>query len=315
MHATEPSLTLLHSPSPLRYFLATRPLFLATTLIGTLIGIAAAYASGVALHADTAIVTIVCALLANAGVNVLNDYYDARNGTDDANTERIYPFTGGSRFIQNAVMSPQEMLAFGTALMALTAAGGLWLASQSGPGLLLIGAAGLLIGWGYSAPPLMFNHRGLGEGCVFAGFVFITMGADFVQRAGFAAPPLVAVVGFALLVTNVLYINQFPDRAADAIAGKRHWVVRLGAQHARWGYPLLAGAAYLWVVGAVAMGALPWPALLSLAPAVLSAKAARILLAAAARPAELAPALPMTVAAALSHGVVLALVLALSRHL
>ena len=30
-----------------------------------------------------------------------------------------------------------------------------------------------------------------------------------------------------LLVTNLLFINQFPDRAADAASGKRHWVVRL----------------------------------------------------------------------------------------
>lgn len=310
MHPTEPSLTLLESPSALRYFLATRPMFLLTTLIGTLIGIAAAFASGVALRADTVMVTIACALLANAGINVLNDYFDARNGTDEANSDRIYPFTGGSRFIQNGVMSLREMLFFGTALMALTAAGGLWLAWASGPGLLLIGAAGLLIGWGYSAPPVQFNHRGLGEACVFAGFVLITLGADFVQRAAFAAAPLVAAVGFALLVTNVLYINQFPDRAADALAGKRHWVVRLGPQRARWGYPLLAGMAYLWVAGSVAAGALPGLALLSLAPAVLSARAARILLGAAARPAALAPALPMTVAAALSHGALLALAVA-----
>jgi 1,4-dihydroxy-2-naphthoate octaprenyltransferase len=34
-------------------------------------------------------------------VNVVNDYYDHLNGTDAANVERIFPFTGGSRFIQN----------------------------------------------------------------------------------------------------------------------------------------------------------------------------------------------------------------------
>ena len=30
--------------------------------------------------------------------NVLNDYHDALNGTDAANTGRVFPFSGGSRF-------------------------------------------------------------------------------------------------------------------------------------------------------------------------------------------------------------------------
>ena len=41
-----------------------------------------AYAGGVDVNALTATVTVVFALVAHAGINVLNDYYDARNGTD-----------------------------------------------------------------------------------------------------------------------------------------------------------------------------------------------------------------------------------------
>jgi 1,4-dihydroxy-2-naphthoate polyprenyltransferase len=116
-------------------------------------------------------------------------------------------------------------------------------------------------------------------------------------------------------VTNILYINQFPDRKADAAAGKRHWVVRLPPEQARWGYPIIAGAAYLWVVGAVAVSALPYLALISLVPAVISARAAKILHASAAHPAELAPALPMTIAAASLHGVLMAVALVAARYL
>jgi 1,4-dihydroxy-2-naphthoate octaprenyltransferase len=314
MPATEPTLAALPNPA-LRYFLATRPPFLTVTLIAALIGIAAAYASGVALHPATAVATIVFALVAHAGVNVLNDYYDAQNGTDAANFERIYPFTGGSRFIQNGVLTPAAMLAFGIALIAVTIVAGIGLMRESGPELFYVGAAGLVIGWAYSAPPLSLNSRGLGEACVFAGFALIAIGADFVQRGGFSAAPLVASTAFALLVTNILYINQFPDRKADAAAGKRHWVVRLPIRTARWGYPIIAGAAYLWVAGAVAVGKLPLLALIALLPAVLSARAAKILLASAARPAELAPALPMTIGAASLHGVLLAAALVAAQHL
>ncbi len=314
MPATEPTLAALPNPA-LRYFLATRPPFLTVTLIAALIGIAAAYASGVALHPATAVATIVFALVAHAGVNVLNDYYDAENGTDAANIERVYPFTGGSRFIQNGVLTPAAMLGFGIALIAVTIVAGIGLMRESGPELFYVGAAGLVIGWAYSAPPLALNSRGLGEACVFAGFALIAIGADFVQRGGFSPAPFVASASFALLVTDILYINQFPDRNADAAAGKRHWVVRLPIDKARWGYPIIAGAAYLWVAGAVAAGKLPLVALIALVPAAISVRAAKILLASAARPAALAPALPMTIGAASLHGVLLAAALVVSRYL
>src|SRR3970040_263437 len=86
------------------------------------------------------------------------------------------------------------------------------------------GRAGLFTAWAYSAPPLKLNSRGLGEACVAMGFGLIAVGADYVQRAEFSLFPVVAVLPYALLVTNLLYINQFPELKADAATGKRHWV-------------------------------------------------------------------------------------------
>ena len=51
------------------------------------------------------------ALVAHAGANVLNDYFDARNGADDANQQGLFPFTGGSRLIQNGAVSVAELVA------------------------------------------------------------------------------------------------------------------------------------------------------------------------------------------------------------
>ena len=100
----------------LRYALATRPAFLTITLAGCLLGFATAFHGGVPFGAGAAALTLLLALLAHAGVNVLNDYYDHLNGTDAANTGRIYPYTGGSRFIQNGVLSARQTLAFGLLL-------------------------------------------------------------------------------------------------------------------------------------------------------------------------------------------------------
>lgn len=293
--------------SALRYFLATRPPFLSVTLFACLLGLATARLDGHALDAASALATLVFALLAHAGVNVLNDYYDDLNGTDRANTERVHPFTGGSRFIQNGLMTPHETLVYGIALMAIVVPAGLWLASRSGPGLIGVGLAGLAVGWAYSAPPAKLNSRGFGEPCVALGFALIVIGTDFVQRSAFALVPVIAAVPYALLVTNILYVNQFPDRRADEAAGKRHWVVRLGPERARWGYPAIALLAYGWLIAAVGAHALPHAALIGLCAVPLSTAAARELLQHAAAPRRLAPAIKLTIGAAWVLGALLSL--------
>lgn len=302
----EPSLTLFSNPVA-RYFAATRPAFLTASLMACAVGLAAAWHDGVAIDPALAMVTVLFALLAHAGVNVLNDYYDALNGTDARNTERIFPFTGGSRFIQNGVLTLAETRNFGFALMACVAVAGVWLMARSAPQLGYVGLAGLFIGWAYSAPPFKLNSRGWGELCVAAGFLAITVGSDFVQRKGFSVMPFVAGCSYALLVTNLLYINQFPDRTADTAAGKLHWVARLEVNHARWGYVLIVLLAYGWLMVAVSLGLLPLWALLGLLSAPLSLAAARQLLRHAAKPQQLGDAIRQTIAALMAHGVLLSI--------
>ena len=314
MQPAEPTLAALPNPV-VRYFLATRPPFLVVTLLGCLIGLATAFSSHVPLALGPALATVLFALVAHAGINVLNDYYDARNGTDAVNTGRVFPYTGGSRFIQNGVLSETAMLYFGIALFAVVTLAGLWLMSISGPDLLWLGFAGLFIGWAYSAPPLKLNSRGVGEVCVAAGWMIIVTGADYVQRSAFATLPVIAAISYALHVTNVLYINQFPDRIANEATGKHHCVVRLGPQRARYGYIVIAAVAYGWLIGAVIAGALPLVTLLSFLSAVPTFKAARDLLRFAEQPKELAPAIRATIGAATQHGLLLSVALVASRWL
>jgi 1,4-dihydroxy-2-naphthoate octaprenyltransferase len=302
----EPSLARLGNPW-LRYFLATRPAFLTITLVGVLLGFAIAWHAGIPFDAVAAVLTLVLAVLAHAGVNVLNDYYDHLNGTDAANSDRLFPFTGGSRFIQNGVLSPRQTLAFGLVLFLAVILGGLWLIDHSGFGLFWVGLAGLFIGWAYSAPPLKLNSRGLGEICVTAGFLLVVVGADFVQRGSFDSLPWLVGLPYALMVTNILYINQFPDRTADLVAGKRHWVARLAPDQAAHGYGLVLLLALGWLLGLIVGGRLPvWglAALLAGLPAFVAARQLRRL---AGLPALLAPAIRATIAAAHILAVLLAL--------
>jgi 1,4-dihydroxy-2-naphthoate octaprenyltransferase len=308
----EPTLAAFQNPLA-RYFAATRPAFLTASLMACLIGLATIWHGVVPFDVPLALVTLLFALLAHAGVNVLNDYYDALNGTDAQNTDRIFPFTGGSRFIQNGVITPSQTRVFGFALLAGVALAGIWLMERTAPQLMYVGLAGLFIGWAYSAPPFRLNSRGLGELCVAAGFLAITVGTDFVQRKGFSAAPLIAGLPYALLVTNLLYINQFPDRTADTAAGKLHWVARLKVQHARWGYALIVALAYAWLLLSVLMGWLPLFALLAFLALPLSVKASLLLLRHAAEPQKLGDAIKLTIGAMMVHGTLLSLALILTK--
>ena len=312
MTPAEPTLAALPNPV-LRYFLATRPPFLSVSLFAALIGVATAYFDHVTLSPATATLSVLFALVAHAAVNVLNDYYDDVNGTDRINTERLFPFTGGSRFIQNGVISQRAVLVFGLVLLGVTILAGLWLMSVSGPGLLWIGLAGCFIGWAYSATPFKLNGRGLGEPCVALGFALIAVGTDYVQRKAFAPMPIIAAMSYALLVMNILYINQFPDRKADEAVGKHHWVVRLGLQAAPMGYAVIGAAAYIWLIGAVVAGWLPKPALAALVTAAMTFGATKQLFAHAGTPAQLGGGIKATIAAANVHGLLLAAALVYAR--
>ena len=304
-HGGEPSSGERHSIL-LTLFLATRPAFLSVTAVGVLLGICCAYYDLGRIALLPASLTLLFALVAHAGVNVVNDYFDSLNGTDAANTERVFPFTGGSRFIQNGLLTEGQTRRFGCSLLGAVVPAGVLLTIWSGSGLLPIGLAGLVLGWAYSAPPLMLNSRGLGELCVAGGFLCIVVGADYVQRKSFFVTPLAAGLPYSLMVTNVLFINQFPDRTADIAAGKLHWVARLAPGTASWGYLAIAGtSAWLLATSVLVRGCLPAASLVACVAFALTGFAFWQLRRNADRPAQLTPAIKATIAAALLHGVLL----------
>jgi 1,4-dihydroxy-2-naphthoate octaprenyltransferase len=308
--ATEPTPQTL--PAGLRrYLLATRPAFLTITLVGVLLGMSTAWFGGASFKPLAALLTLIFALTAHAGANVINDYYDQAG--DAANTERVFPFTGGSRFIQNGVLSAREVMLLGYGLLAAVIPAGLWLSAQTGGGLIAIGVAGLLTGWAYSAPPLKLASRGLGEFAITAGWILVVVGSDFVQRGTFAPLPLLTGFGFALLVAAVLYINQFPDTAADAASGKRTMVVRLGRRAARLGYLILVLLAHASVAAGIAGGVLPTSTIAVIAALPFSLVAMRELWRHAETPEKLAPAIKLTIAAAHLFGILLTAALLYSK--
>ncbi len=277
------------------------------TVVACFLGIAVAAVCGHGPHWGKALATVLLAVLMHAAANVLNDYHDACNGADQANTQGIYPFTGGARLIQKGVVTPQDTRALALALLIFLVPWGLLLALHTGLGLLGLGVIGAFLAWAYSAPPFVLMSRGLGELTVALAWALVVIGADYVQRGAFSIIPSAIALSYGLLIGNVLLINGFPDASADAQANKRTLVVRLGPNRAAWLYLGLAVLAHAWVLVGVWWFIHPAVARWGLVSLPLSLSAAWFLFKYAHDVAQLKPALVLTVLAAVVHGLAMTL--------
>ena len=254
----------------------TRLPFLSATIVPVVLGIAIAARQG-SFDLLTALLTVVGASCVQLGLNVANDVFDTAQGADDANVTPT-KFSGGSRVIQYGLVSLGQMAGLATAFyVAAALIGFLLLALRGSPALLAIGVIGFVVSIGYTAPPLKFVYRGLGEIAVAIGFgPLMLLGAYVVQTRGVLAwEPVVASLPIALLVALILYVNEIPDRRGDARAGKRTLPVRLAKSTVIAGYRLAAVAAYAILVAGVAVGLLPIPALLALLTIPLALQVSR----------------------------------------
>ncbi len=166
------------------------------------------------------------------GSNVMNDYFDVKDGTDDANNDYFVQYSGGSRAIELGLITLKGTKKLGVLLLAIGISIGLYLVYQTGLPTLYIGILGLGIGYFYTAPPVrLVAKKGLGEFAICLAFgPLVTMGTIFVltQQLNF----ITFLIGLpaGLLTTNILLINEFPDAESDEKTGKNHLVVTYGKE-------------------------------------------------------------------------------------
>ena len=164
----------------------TRLPFLSATIVPVLLGILIAARHG-AFDLLSAVLTVIGASFVQLAINVSNDVFDTAQGADDANVTPT-KFSGGSRVIQYGLVSFRRMAGLATIFyLAAGAIGLLLLVLRGSPALLAIGVVGFIVGLGYTAPPLKFVYRGLGEIAVAIGFgPLMLLGAYVVQTRGVA---------------------------------------------------------------------------------------------------------------------------------
>jgi 1,4-dihydroxy-2-naphthoate octaprenyltransferase len=278
------------------YIEELRAPFFTATLVPVFMGTAIAWARTGIFYPGYFVLTLLGATFLHAGANVINDYFDHKRGCDEANKEFVRPFTGGSRMIQKGLLSPREVLTEALLFFALGSLIGIYLVWSRGIPVLYLGIIGLISGFFYSAPPLSLNDRGIGELLIGLNFgVLMVLGTYFVQAGSLSLEPVIASLPIALLVTAILYINEFPDYNADKQVGKDHLVVRLGKKRAATGYLWLISLVYISIIAGVVFSAVTPFALLGLLTLPLAIKAVKTTLINYDDTSNLIPANAMTI--------------------
>lgn len=281
--------------------------FLTGSIVPVILGTAMAWGLHGVILWDMFLLTVIAGCCLHLGANVSNDYFDHASddtGSDDINIEFIRPFSGGSRMIQLGYLSPREVLFGSFVFFGIAGIIGLYLALSRGLILLVLGIIGAFSGFFYTAPPFRFVHRGIGEFFIGLNFgVLLVMGAYFVQVQAFDLESLVASLPLALLISAILYINEFPDLRADEAAGKRTLVVRLGLRRASYGYALFIAAVYIVIGFGVFFDLIRWMNFIVFATLPLSAFSVRHTLKVFDRPFELVPANAATIMIHLLTGI------------
>lgn len=279
--AADPAIEQFRGDSPRqvakRLFHATRPKFFPASVLPVLAG--TAWGSSVAGQFDLTVflLALFATVCVHAAANVLNDVGDEEIGTDRRNRSRIYPYTGGSRFIQTGIMSSAGMARLGVGLLTAAAVAGAALLYFEGPMILAFGLAGLLLAILYSLGPVRLSATGLGEAVVgFAFGVLPVTGAAWLQGAVIGVDVVVFSLPVSAWVAAILLINEVPDIEADALSGKRTLPVRIGRRGTAIAYLLIqlaaaAAVAWLAVTGPLPLAAVFVPVLLL----ALAAKSAR----------------------------------------
>jgi 1,4-dihydroxy-2-naphthoate octaprenyltransferase len=212
-----------------RLFHATRPKFYPASVLPVLAGTAWGFRVSGGVEAGVFLLALLATICVHAAANVLNDVSDDSGGTDRVNDDRIYPYTGGSRFIQTGIMSAANMAALGITLLAVAAIAGLVLLLAKGPMILAFGLTGVALGVLYSLGPVRLSGLGIGETAVAVAFgVLPVTGAAWLQSGVINGDSLLFSLPISAWVAAILLINEVPDIGPDGATGKRTLPVRLG---------------------------------------------------------------------------------------
>lgn len=204
----------------------TFPTFL-TVLLGNAIAILETkhwdFISGIAV--------ILATVIHHIGLNLADDYYDHKHGTDVLHNIGKNPYAGGSGILVLGLLKPKQIYKAAITCYAITILIGLGLAYIHGLWVIMIGMFGVFCSYYYTAPPLRLAYRGLGELTIWLNFgPVLLLGSYYLQTNSISLIAILLSIVMGNVIFNVIIANEIPDQTNDKLAGKDTLIVKFGKQ-------------------------------------------------------------------------------------
>ena len=230
-------------------------------------------------------------LLNHMALNMTDDYYDFRHLVDVFATDGKNPYTGGSGLLSSGLIQPQKMKNVFITFYIIAIGIGVFLGMMRGAFILLFLVIGFFCAYFYTAPPIRFGYRGLGEMAQLLCFgPGIGIGAYYVQAQRISWEAFWGTLPFGIMLFSMITINEIPDYDEDQKGGKLNLVARFGREAGVWLFILSLLSAYGAIVLGVVLGRIPVLGLISLVTLPIAYKAISILRAFYQEPIKMAPA-------------------------
>ena len=205
------------------------------------------------------LLALVASVLLHVGTNITNEIFDVRNGVDSITSPRASMALLKGRLTEREAFQ----LVIGAFLLAILF--GLPLIALRGWQVVLLGLIGLVLGYGYTAPPFQYKYKAVGLPIVFTLMgPLMVVGAYFVITGEVGWTPVIVSIPIGLLVTAILHGNEWRDISDDVRFGIGTFSALIGRKWAHIVYISLLTGAYLMVVVGVLAHALPETSLLAL---------------------------------------------------
>jgi len=230
-------------------------------------------------------------ILNHLALNMTDDYYDFRHLVDAFATDGRNPYAGGSGTLSSGLIQPQQMRQVFTAFYVVAIAIGFFLGMMRGGFIILLLAFGFFCAFFYTAPPIKFGYRGLGEMAQLLCFgPGIGLGAYYVQTQRISWEAFWGTLPFGIMLFSMITINEIPDYFEDRKGGKLNLVVRLGREKGVSLFIVSLIAAYGTIFAGVMFKRIPTLGLISLLTLPIAYKTISILRTYYKEPAHMAPA-------------------------
>jgi 1,4-dihydroxy-2-naphthoate octaprenyltransferase len=242
-------------------------------------------------HPEYFLLVMLGLILNHMALNMTDDYYDFRHLIDVFASEEKNPYAGGSGTLSTGLIHPQKMRQVFTSFYVIAIGIGIFLGMMRGPFILLLLVFGFFCAFFYTAPPIRFGYRGLGEIAQLLCFgPGVGLGAYYVQSQRISWEAFWGTLPFGMMLFSMITINEIPDYFEDRQGGKMNLVARFGRETGVWLFILSLSSAYGAILAGVILGKIPTLGLISLLTLPLAYKTISILKAYYREPTQMAPA-------------------------